>query len=136
VDESPDKIPVIAAPATVVSATGVTPAPARATVAPDTVVASPVTTQEQDRSTQGQRDTSMLWERTQRQIALSIIWAAEAVAASVALTALIPSASERQLSLAMTALVFLTSTTSLVIGFYFGRTNHTKVGGVGGAGER
>lgn len=73
----------------------------------------------------------MLWERTQRQIALSIIWAAEAVAASVAMTALIPNATERQLSLAMTALVFLTSTTSLVIGFYFGRTNHTKVGGVG-----
>lgn len=84
--------------------------------------AAPTTTAEQDRSTLGQREVNLMWEGTQRQIALSVIIVALSVAAWLAVT------SETDTKTA--ASVFLYGVANLVIGFYFGRTNHQRIGGV------
>lgn len=101
------------------------------TVAPSTtvtqagnMVASPTTTEEEDRGSAGQRAVNMLWENTQRQIALAVITVALSVGGWLA----VAGASDNQVA----ASVFLYGVANLVIGFYFGRTNHTRVGGVGG----
>lgn len=86
------------------------------------VVATPTTTQEQDRGTAGQRDVNMIWESTQRQVALSVIVVSLSVAAWLA----VAGASDN----AVAASVFLYGVANLVIGFYFGRTNHQRIGGI------
>lgn len=85
------------------------------------------TTPEQDRTTQGQRDTSMMWERNQGWVTQMVIGTSTLVAGIVAIFGRVVGADTLQLAAAM----FLFGAANLVIGFYFGRTNHTKVGGVG-----
>lgn len=91
----------------------------------------PTTTREQDRHTEGQRHVNMTWETTQRLIALSVTWVSLSIASWLA----IMGATE---SVQTAALVFVFGVANLVIGFYFGRTNHTRVGGIAGdsAGSR
>lgn len=91
------------------------------------LVAAPTTTEEEDRVSLGQRDTSKVWESTQRQIALSVIGAALIVAIVLAVFGKQLGTNELQLASA----VFLYGVANLVTGFYFGRTNHTKIGGIG-----
>lgn len=86
------------------------------------VVAAPTTSAEQDRGTAGQREVNMLWETTQRQIALAVITIALMIAAWLA----VAGESDNETA----ASVFLYGVANLVIGFYFGRTNHQRVGGV------
>jgi len=81
------------------------------------------TTVEQDLHSAGQRVVNLTWENTQRLIALSVTWVALTVAAWLA----IMGATE---SVQTAALVFIFGVANLVIGFYFGRTNHQRVGGV------
>lgn len=69
--------------------------------------------------TEDQRRISGIWERTQQLIALSVVITALVVSAILALR---PGDNS--------PFVFLASVANLVIGFYFGRTNHTRVGGV------
>jgi len=114
--EEPGKIPVVVAPATVVS-----PVAARATVAPDTVVASPVTTQEQDRVTLGQRRINVLWEVTQAIVAVLVT----AVTLACSATLIIRGEKGAEAFLLMSNAFFV------VISTYLTRTNHTKTGGVG-----
>lgn len=84
-------------------------------------VVAPKTTAEQDRVTYGQRRINLLWEVTQSLIALSVSGVTLYVAAKLTL-----------LSPAQTAAFLLLSNAFfLVVGFYFGRTNHQRVGGVG-----
>lgn len=90
------------------------------------LVASPTSTEEEDRGTAGQRAVNLLWEGTQRLIALSVIWASLVVA--VALTIFGTYLGNPELQLA--AAVFLFGVANLVTGFYFGRTNHQRIGGV------
>lgn len=90
------------------------------------LVAAPTTTEEEDRVSLGQRDTSKVWESTQRQIALCVIGAALIVAIVLAVFGKQLGTNELQLASA----VFLYGVANLVTGFYFGRTNHTRVGGV------
>lgn len=92
------------------------------TTAEGHIVAAPTTTAEQDRGTEGQRHVNLMWEGTQRLIALSVIFVALTVAAWLAVT------SETDTKTA--ASVFLYGVANLVIGFYFGRTNHARVGGI------
>lgn len=94
------------------------------------IVASPTSTEEEDRGTAGQREVNMLWENTQAKLAIAIVRVVLAVAGLLSLTAMLPWASERQIALAITAFMLLSSLSTLVIGFYYGRTNHQKVGGV------
>lgn len=86
------------------------------------LVAMPTTTEEQDRGFAGNRAVNLLWETTQRQIAMAVILVALSVAAWLA----VAGATDNQVA----ASVFLYGVANLVIGFYFGRTNHTRVGGV------
>lgn len=86
--------------------------------------AMPTTTEEEDRTTSGQRDTSNMWESTQRLIALSVVEVSLMVAGALAVFA-------KTESVQTASLVFLFGVANLVIGFYFGRTNHQRVGGVG-----
>lgn len=83
----------------------------------------PKTTAEEDRKTQGQRRINIIWEVTQAIIALTVT--GSTTYASVVITL--------RSDLDKTAFIFLTNVLFVVIGFYFGRTNHQRVGGVDGS---
>jgi len=63
----------------------------------------------------------MTWELTQAAIALSVIWGA----VGAAIWMVVSDSTNR-----LMAFLFLSNVVSIVIGFYFGRTNHQRVGGV------
>lgn len=85
----------------------------------------PTTTSEQDLRTAGQRRVNLIWEYSQASIALLIVFAnilwvfALLVAAMMGID--IPDK-------VLTAAVLLSNAFFLVIGFYFGRTNHARIG--------
>lgn len=90
------------------------------TETPDTAASIPATTTaEENRHSAGQRRVNIIWEVTQALIAVSVTCATLYVAASLALH-----------SAEMAAFLLLSNAFFLVIGFYFGRTNHQRVGGV------
>ena len=74
-----------------------------------------------DRVAEGQRRINIIWEITQSIIAFSVV------------TTFLFVTSRKVLNSDMdtTAFIVLSNVVALVIGFYFGRTNHTKIGGVG-----
>lgn len=79
--------------------------------------------------TAGQRQVNLIWETTQQRIALWVIAAALSVACVLAVAGkMLGTTVDVQLA----AIVFLFGVANLVTGFYFGRTNHTRSGGVGG----
>ena len=80
---------------------------------PDTVSLPADTTKEQDRFTQAARQINLIWEMTQAFIAGFI------VLANVAAAFYLP-----------TQNTLLANAFFLVIGFYFGRTNHARRGGI------
>lgn len=82
---------------------------------------TPTTMAEQDRYTAGQRRINIVWELTQAFVALSIVGANIAVVFATSVT--------RDTTI-------LENSLFLIIGFYFGRTNHLRPGGVGGVQER
>ena len=77
----------------------------------------PTTTAEQDLHSASQRRINVIWELTQAVIAVSI------VIANV-LSAFFGTPTDAAATTTMTNAMFM------VLGFYFGRTNHQKVGGV------
>jgi cobalamin synthase len=85
-------------------------------------VAAPTTTSEQDRKTAGQRRVNIIWEVTQALIAIWVTGATLFVSSKLALKG----------SGETAAFLLLSNAFFLVIGFYFGRTNHQRTGGVGG----
>jgi len=80
---------------------------------------NPTTTAEQNRATAGQRSINRIWEQTQAIVTVVII---VVTASGVLAKVFLPAASN--LPSEWWAIV------GLVIGFYFSRTNHTKIGGV------
>jgi len=78
----------------------------------------PTTTLEQDLKSAGQRHINRVWELTQATIAIAVT------------VIVLMSVAFRDLKEAV--LVFLTNVLMVVIGFYFGRTNHQRTGGIGG----
>jgi hypothetical protein len=90
-------------------------------------IAAPTTTEEEDRVSLGQRDINLIWENTQRRVALQVVGAALIVAVILAIFGRFLGSTEIQLA----SIVFLYGVANLVTGFYFGRTNHQKTGGVG-----
>lgn len=78
--------------------------------------------------TQGQRDINFIWEGTQMKVALSVTWGSLAVAGVLAMFGKWLGSPDLQLA----SVVFLFGVANLVTGFYFGRTNHARSGGVGG----
>ncbi len=89
--------------------------------------AAPNTTAEQDRKSASQRRINLIWEYTQAIIAGAVIGTTLLVDARVALWTGM-NASEYSSA----AMMQLNVMAALVTGFYFGRTNHQRTGGVGG----
>jgi hypothetical protein len=77
----------------------------------------------------------MIWETMQALIAASVVGSTLLVAGKIALLVLLPAATEKQSSSANTAFMLISNLASLIVGFYFGRTNHQKTGGVGASDE-
>jgi cobalamin synthase len=94
----------------------------------------PTTTAQQDLTKAGQRQINLIWENTQMRVALSVIWTALLVAAILATMGKFLGSPDLQLA----AVVFVFGVANLVTGFYFGRTNHQRSGGIDGdkAGDR
>lgn len=78
----------------------------------------PLTTLEEDKHTLGQRQINVIWEITQALIAVIVTFA-------MVMLAFYGMTSE-----------LLASAFGMIVGSYFQRTNHTKVGGVGGENQR
>lgn len=92
---------------------------------------APTTTAAEDLTKASQRAINQLWENTQMKIALGAVYVALFVAAVVVVFGMLPWANPAQIALAVTAFVLLSNLATLVIGFYFGRTNHTRSSGSG-----
>lgn len=76
------------------------------------------TTIQQDLTTAGQRKVNLIWEYTQAAIAMSVILVSM-IAAIVAMW------QNKEVS------AFLSFVCGNVVGFYFSRTNHAAIGGIG-----
>lgn len=76
-----------------------------------------VTTAEEDRHTKTARQINMIWEVSQAIIAISVVGANIGVAFVHGVE--------------VGAATMLSNAFFLIIGFYFGRTNHARLGGVG-----
>jgi len=84
---------------------------------------------QQDKTTEGQRAINLLWERTQSKIALFVVMFTVIVNGAVTLLLV-------WYKLDMTAgqamgVAFLNMICGVVISFYFSRTNHAAIGGIG-----
>lgn len=81
--------------------------------------------------TEDQRRISGIWERTQQVIALSVVIPTVMTACFLAISTMLnaPTAPGDLRALGLTAFTLLATLTGSVIGFYFGRTNHQRVGG-------
>lgn len=81
----------------------------------------PTTTVEQDTNTASQRRINLIWEITQAAVALLVVLACMIVGVYQGLAG--DEAGEFP--------TILSSALFLVIGFYFSRTNHQSIGGIG-----
>jgi hypothetical protein len=80
----------------------------------------PTTTSEQNLVTAGQRRINLIWEWTQSIISVSVVLANMIVAVYDGVNTNAPAFP-----------TVLSSALFLVVGFYFSRTNHSAIGGVG-----
>jgi hypothetical protein len=78
------------------------------------------TTHQQDMTAAGQRRVNLIWEYTQAAISISVVLANMIVGIYSGMAATSPPFP-----------VVLSSSLFLIVGFYFSRTNHAAVGGVG-----
>lgn len=86
----------------------------------------PTTTAEQQLATAGQRRINLIWEWTQSLIAVLVTIAT--LVASTVLTL--------RSDVNVAAFILLSNAFFLIVGFYFGRTNHQRVGGISTSGGR
>lgn len=98
---------------------------------PPPVNAPPTTTLGEEKTKAGQRFVNMIWEANQGIISLAVVGTTLFVAALLVLKSNDVAASQEQRIMADKAFQLLISLVSGIIGFYFGRTNHQKTGGVG-----
>jgi hypothetical protein len=88
----------------------------------------PTTTEQQDLTTEGQRKINLIWEATQSAISLVVVFANMIVATWDGLTptcGLISGKCHSEFPTILSSALFL------IIGFYFSRTNHQAIGGIG-----
>lgn len=113
-DKPPTPVEVVAPSPIPVAVVAAAPAPAPPLV--------PERIQDQhDATFAGQRRVNLIWEATQAAIAIGVTLAVLWVSSSLAMKG----------ETATAAFMFLSNAFSLIIGFYFSRTNHTQIGGVG-----
>ena len=90
---------------------------------------APTTTEAQDKVTEGQRDINRIWEHTQSRIAM---WVTAATVVIIGITILVSAFTGHTItSEELTLINYLVVMTTLILSFYFSRTNHQAVGGVG-----
>lgn len=99
-----------------------TPVPPTVLIAPDKPPATVAQESETALRSGGQRRVNIVWEMTQALIAALVTAATLLAAVTLVLK------DQR----AEASFLLLSNAFFLVIGFYFGRTNHQRVGGVGG----
>lgn len=94
---------------------------------------TPTTTVQQDMVVAGQRTINLIWETTQSKIALLVVVVGLAINAIVIVAFMVfnREVTVNQLALISVCLQFINLTTGIVIGFYFSRTNHSAIGGIG-----
>jgi hypothetical protein len=80
----------------------------------------PTTTSQEDMTTAGQRQINLIWERTQACIAIFVVFMTMITGAWSVFT----KSSDQIPNIIATAF-------GMVVGFYFSRTNHAAIGGVG-----
>lgn len=102
----------------------VTPAPLTVTKGEGSTLA-PTTTEAEDRVTEGQRHISRIWEYSQALISLLVTGTTVYVLARLAIAT--ADVTANQLISAMQLNVM----TTLILTFYFARTNHVAIGGIG-----
>lgn len=83
----------------------------------------PKTTTQQDLTALGQRNINLKWESTQQVIAVAVTIDVLMICTFVIF--------KGDPLLQQAAFLFVTNLAFLVVGTYFQRTNHTKIGGVG-----
>lgn len=107
---------------------------------PPETFAPPTSTLEDSKVVEAQRETSRMWETTQMKIAIWAVIGGFVVNALVTTVMLVvvlakiaraESVSSLEFAILMTVLGNISGTSGIIIGFYFSRTNHTKVGGTG-----
>jgi nucleoside phosphorylase len=93
---------------------------------------APKTTEQQDIITAGQRRINLIWENTQRIIAIFSVFSGIIINAVVivVIMSVVNELTVNQLAVISMCLQFINLTAGIVIGFYFSRTNHQKIGGV------
>lgn len=82
---------------------------------------APNTTAQQDLTTAGQRRVNLIWEYTQSAIAIMVVLDSLIVVTIMVI----------QEKNANDFPLFLASLAMLIVGFYFSRTNHAAIGGIG-----
>lgn len=80
----------------------------------------PQTTAQQDITTAGQRKVNLIWEYTQALVAVIVVLANVIAWLAVIFTSGSPKIPEG-----------LSNSLFLIVGFYFSRTNHAAIGGIG-----
>ena len=94
---------------------------------------APNTTAQQDMVKAGQRRINLIWEQTQSQIAKVAVFTGLGINIVVIACLL---AFNREIDKAIVTIILaclgtMNTTTGIIIGFYFSRTNHSAIGGVG-----
>jgi hypothetical protein len=94
---------------------------------------APNTTEQEDLVTAGQRHINLIWETTQSRIALISIISSQAVNMGVILALLFKTGETTPATIAVitASIAAMNLTVGIIIGFYFSRTNHSAIGGVG-----
>jgi len=80
----------------------------------------PTTTHQQNLTFEGQRRINLIWEYTQAVIAITVVGCTMAAGVKVTFDA-----APREIP------TILSTGFGLVVGFYFSRTNHSAIGGIG-----
>lgn len=96
---------------------------------PSTVAQQKAEQSETSLRSEGQRTVSMLWETTQKDIAKVTVGGAVFLAIIIVLFGKWLGLGD---DIRIAAFMFVAGAANLVIGFYYGRTNHQRVGGPGG----
>ena len=85
---------------------------------------SPKTTKEEDINTASQRVINLIWERTQSRIAIMVVSTAMVSGLLTSIANLFYNKNDQVPTIVSVAF-------GTVIGFYFSRTNHSSIGGIG-----
>jgi len=90
---------------------------------------APDTTAQQDMTTAGQRAINLLWEKTQAKIAVWVVFFTIFINGVVSITLILV---QKDMTAGQAiGLSFLNMICGIVISFYFSRTNHAAIGGIG-----